>query len=130
MEGLKASTTYKFRIKAFGFSGSKPLYSTYTYINGRTTPMAVTGVCIGGTAKDALRVNWNKVSGASGYIIEKYENGNWNRVARIADGNTKTYRVEKLKKNTAYVFRIRAFDFDGNTPLYSDSKYVNGSTNR
>ncbi len=130
VEGLKASTTYKFRIKAFGFSGSTPLYSTYTYINGRTNPMAVTGVCIGGTAKDALRVNWNKVSGASGYIIEKYENGNWNRVARIADGNTKTYRVEKLKKNTAYVFRIRAFDFDGNTPLYSDSKYVNGSTNR
>ena len=130
VEGLKASTTYKFRIKAFGFSGSTPLYSTYTYVNGRTTPMAVTGVCIGGTAKDALRVNWNKVSGASGYIIEKYENGNWNRVARIADGNTKTYRVEKLKKNTAYVFRIRAFDFDGNTPLYSDSKYVNGSTNR
>ena len=130
VEGLKASTTYKFRIKAFGFSGSTPLYSTYTYINGRTNPMAVTGACIGGTAKDALRVNWNKVSGASGYIIEKYENGNWNRVARIADGNTKTYRVEKLKKNTAYVFRIRAFDFDGNTPLYSDSKYVNGSTNR
>ena len=130
VEGLKASTTYKFRIKAFGFSGSTPLYSTYTYINGRTNPMAVTGVCIGGTAKDALRVNWNKVSGASGYIIEKYENGNWNRVARIADGNAKTYRVEKLKKNTAYVFRIRAFDFDGNTPLYSDSKYVNGSTNR
>ena len=128
VEGLKASTTYKFRIEAFSFSGKTPLYSTYAYINGRTNPAVATGVCIGGTAKDALRVNWNKVNGASGYIIEKYDNGNWIRVARIADANTQTYRVEKLKSNTAYVFRVRSFDFDGSTPLYSGSQYVTGST--
>ena len=128
VEGLKASTTYKFRIEAFSFNGKTPLYSTYAYINGRTNPAVAAGVCIGGTAKDALRVNWNKVNGASGYIIEKYDNGNWIRVARIADANTQTYRVEKLKSNTAYVFRVRSFDFDGSTPLYSGSQYVTGST--
>ena len=127
---MESSRQYNFRVCGYTTDDGDEVYGSYAYVSGITNPKSVTGVKIGGTAKDALRVNWNKVSGASGYIIEKYENGNWNRVARIADGNTKTYRVEKLKKNTAYVFRIRAFDFDGNTPLYSDSKYVNGSTNR
>ncbi len=130
VENLQASTTYKFRVQSFGFDGSTPLYSSYQYINGTTLPTAVTGLKIGGTAKDALRLNWNKNVGASGYIIEQYINGKWTRIARIGTNSTVTYRVEKLNASTTYRFRVRAFGFDGSTPLYSSYQYVNGTTNK
>lgn len=91
---------------------------------------AVTGLKIGGTAKSALRLNWNKNSSASGYIIEQYKNGSWTRIARIGNNNTVTYRVEKLSAGATYQFRVRAFGLNGTTPFYSSYQYVNGTTNR
>ena len=67
----------------------------------------MSGVVIGGHAKDALRVNWNRNTSASGYILEQYSNGSWNRIARIEGNATTTYRVEKLKADTTYQFRIK-----------------------
>ena len=128
VENLWVSTTYKFRIRSFGFDGNTPLYSAYTYINGKTNPSSMTGVKIGGTAKDALRLNWNKNGSAQGYIIEQYKGGKWTRIARIGSNSTTTYRVEKLSSHTTYKFRIQAFNFDGNTPLYGNWSYVNGTT--
>ena len=128
--GLQASTKYQFRIQAFGFDGSTPLYSGWQYINGTTLPTAVTGLKIGGTARDALRLNWNKNSKASGYIIEQNKNGKWTRIARIGNNSTLTFRVEKLQASTTYQFRVQAFGFDGSTPLYSGWQYINGKTNK
>lgn len=127
--GLKSSTTYQFRMRAFGFDGSTVLYGTYQNVSGRTAPANVTGVVIGGRAGDALRINWNKNESVSGYIIEQYQNGSWVRVARIADKNTATYRIAGLSSSTTYQFRIRAFDFDGNTALYGGYTTVSGKTN-
>ncbi len=128
VEGLSASTTYQFRMKSFALSGSTALYSGYTYVNGKTNPSAVTGLKIGGTAKDALRLNWTKNSGASGYIIEQYKNGAWVRIARIANNSTETYRVEGLRAATTYKFRVQAFAFDGSTALYSGYQTISGTT--
>ena len=128
VEKLSAGRTYQFRIRGFGFQGSTPVYGNFTYVNGTTIPAKVSGLCIGGTAADAIRLNWNKNTNASGYVIEELQNGAWVRVARIADKNTQTYRVEGLQSQKSYVFRICAFGFDGGTPLYSDYQMVSGST--
>ena len=128
VEKLSAGRTYQFRIRGFGFQGSTPVYGNFTYVNGTTIPAKVSGLCIGGTAADAIRLNWNKNTNASGYIIEKFQNGEWIRVARIADKNTQTYRVEGLQSKTSYVFRICAFGFDGGTALYSDYQMIDGNT--
>lgn len=128
VENLSPSTKYEFRVKAFGFDDGTPIYSDYVNVTGKTKSSMVTGVKIGGTAKDALRINWNKNTSASGYIIEQKKAGNWTRIARIAENGTTTYRVEKLNANTKYEFRIQAFGFDENTPLYSEWAAVSGKT--
>lgn len=128
VEKLSASTTYKFRVQAFGFEGNTALYGNYAYINGKTNPATVTGVRIAGTAKDALRVNWNKDSKASGYIVQQYKNGTWVRIARIGDNNTTTCRVSGLKSGSTYIFRVQAFSFDGNTPIYGGFAMIPGTT--
>lgn len=128
VEKLSASTTYKFRVQAFGFDGKTALYGNYAYINGKTSPATVTGIRIGGTAKDTLRVNWNKDSKASGYIVQQYKNGTWVRIARIGNNNTTTYRVSGLKSGSTYIFRVQAFGYDGKTAIYGGFAMIPGTT--
>ena len=127
--GLKASSVYKFRVRAYKMSGSTALYGNYSAtVTARTNPSVMTGVKIGGKAKDALRVNWTKNSSAQGYIVEMYKGGKWVRVAKITNGNTTTFRKAGLAKNTAYKFRVRAYHMSGKTALYGNYGSVSGKT--
>ena len=127
--GLKASTVYKFRVRAYKMSGSTALYGNYSAtVTARTNPSIVKGVKIGGKAKDALRVNWAKNASAQGYIVEMYKGGKWVRVAKITNGNTTTFRKAGLAKNTAYKFRVCAYYMSGKTALYGNYGSVSGKT--
>ena len=127
--GLKASTVYKFRVRAYKMSGSTALYGNYSAtVTARTNPSIMKGVKIGGKAKDALRVNWTKNTSAQGYIVEMYKGGKWVRVAKITNGNTTTFRKAGLAKNTTYKFRVRAYHMSGKTALYGNYGSVSGKT--
>ncbi len=127
--GLKASTVYKFRVRAYKMSGSTALYGNYSAtVTARTNPSVVKGVKIGGKAKDALRVNWTKNTSAQGYIVEMYKGGKWVRVAKITNGNTTTFRKFGLAKNTTYKFRVKAYHMSGKTALYGNYGSVSGKT--
>ncbi len=127
--GLKASTVYKFRVRAYKMIGSVAAYSDYTAtITARTNPSIMKGVKIAGKAKDALRVNWTKNTSAQGYIVEMYKGGKWVRVAKITNSNTTTFRKAGLAKNTAYKFRVRAYHMSGKTALYGNYGNVSGRT--
>ena len=127
--GLKASTVYKFRVRAYKMSGSTALYGNYSAtVTARTNPSVVKGVKIGGKAKDALRVNWTKNTSVQGYIVEMYKGGKWVRVAKITNGNTTTFRKAGLAKNTTYKFRVCAYYMSGKTALYGNYGSVSGKT--
>ena len=127
--GLKASSVYKFRVRAYKMSGSTALYGNYSAtVTARTNPSIVKGVKISGKAKDALRVNWTKNASAQGYIVEMYKGGKWVRVAKITNGNTTTFRKAGLAKNTAYKFRVCAYYMSGKTALYGNYGSVSGKT--
>ncbi len=127
--GLKASTVYKFRVRAYKMSGKTALYGNYSAtVTARTNPSIVKGVKIGGKAKDALRVNWAKNASAQGYIVEMYKGGKWVRVAKITNGNTTTFRKAGPAKNTAYKFRVCAYHMSGKTALYGNYGSVSGKT--
>ena len=127
--GLKASSIYKFRVRAYKMSGKTALYGNYSAtVTARTNPSIVKGVKIGGKAKDALRVNWTKNASAQGYIVEMYKGRKWVRVAKITNGNTTTFRKAGLAKNTTYKFRVCAYYMSGKTALYGNYGSVSGKT--
>ena len=127
--GLKASTVYKLRVRAYKMSGTAAYYGNYSAeVTARTNPSVMTGVKIGGTAKDALRINWSKNTSAQGYIVEMAQNGKWVRVAKITDNSTTTFRKAGLAKNTSYRFRVCAYHMSGGTPLYGTYVSVSGKT--
>ena len=127
--GLKASSVYKFRVRAYKMGGKTALYGNYSAtVTARTNPSIVKGVKIAGKAKDALRVNWTKNASAQGYIVEMYKGGKWVRVAKIANNSTTTFRKAGLAKNTAYKFRVKAYYMSGKTALYGNYGSVSGKT--
>ncbi len=127
--GLKASTVYKFRVRAYKMSDSTALYGNFSAtVTARTNPSVMKGVKIAGKAKDALRVNWTKNSSAQGYIVEMYKGGKWVRVAKITNNSTTTFRKAGLAKNTTYKFRVRAYHMSGKTALYGNYGSVSGKT--
>ncbi len=128
--GLDASTTYKFRIRAYKMTGdSSAVYSDYANVTGTTVPSTVSGLVIGGKASDALRLNWTKNTSADGYIIEKYDGSQWVRITKITNNATTTYRVAGLTAGTSYKFSIRAYNMVGSVALYSGYSNVTGTTN-
>ncbi len=129
--GLKASTVYKFRVKAYKMSGSMALYGNYSAtVTARTNPSVIKGAKLGGRAADALRINWSKNASADGYIVEMYKGGKWVRVAKITNNSTTTFKKSGLKAGAVYKFRVRAYKMSGSTALYGNySATVTARTN-
>ena len=59
----------------------------------------------------AVRINWSKVSNASGYRIYRYNSstGKWVSVATVSSGATLTYKQTGLTAGTVYKYKVRAY---------------------
>ncbi len=129
--GLKASTVYKFRVRAYKMEGKTAVYSEYSAtVAASTNPSVMTGAKLGGRAADALRINWSKNASADGYIVEMYQGNKWVRVAKITNNSTTTFRKAGLSASSVYKFRVRAYKMSGSTALYGNySATVTARTN-
>ena len=60
---------------------------------------------------NAVRINWNKLSGVTGYKIFRYDDAKkkWVAVKAIYDPNTTNYKISGLKSGKVYKFRVKAF---------------------
>ena len=117
--GLKASTTFKFRLRAYKTIGNVKEYSAFTYLNVNTRPYTTTGFKMKSATKNAITLQWNKNISASGYCIEKWDGSKWVQIQRYTSNANVTYTATGLKANTAYKFRIRAYKTIGNVNEYS-----------
>ena len=117
--GLKASTTFKFRLRAYKNFGSAKEYSAFTYLNVNTRPYTTTGFKMKSATKNAITLQWNKNISASGYCIEKWDGSKWVQIQRYTSNANVTYTATGLKANTAYKLRIRAYKTIGNVNEYS-----------
>ena len=117
--GLKASKTFKFRLRAYKNFGSAKEYSAFTYLNVNTRPYTTTGFKMKSATKNAITLQWNKNISASGYCIEKWNGSKWVQIKRYTSNANVTYTATGLKANTAYKFRIRAYKTIGNVNEYS-----------
>ncbi|MCD7741625.1 MAG: fibronectin type III domain-containing protein [Ruminococcus sp.] len=78
---------------------------------------------------NAIRLNWNKVSGASGYRIYKYDSSakKWVKVKTVKSGSTTTARITGLSAGSKYRFKVKAYKhYNGKTywSKASSAKYA------
>ena len=120
IKSLKASTTYKYRIRAYKTIGKATQYSTYTTtLSVNTNPTNMSGFKAKSTAKTSVTLQWNKNTSATGYEIQKWNGKKWVSAVKVTKNSTVTSTVKSLKANTSYKFRIRAYKTIGKTTQYS-----------
>ena len=121
---LKGNSTYSLRIRAF----ARTAYSDYTRLAVKTKLANVAGLKAQGVTATAVKLDWARNAGATGYIIEQYKGGKWTQLAVTKNNTTLTFTVKGLAECTPYSFRVKAYKNDGGKTNYSDYVTVKAST--
>lgn len=95
--------TYTYTVKAFSgktFSGYDKTGISQKFI---ATPK-LTKILNG---SKGIQINWNKVSGADGYIVYKKTANGWTRVATVT---SLSYIDKNVKAGSTYTYTVKAYD--------------------
>ena len=106
IKGLKPGAHY-FTVRAYmktsnGIIWSK-LAKTVKVVVSDPQKVVITSAS---SSEKAVKLNWQKVSGATGYRVYIYKNSKWTAVKTTT---ANTYTVTSLKPNREYSFRVRAY---------------------
>ena len=102
----KAGTTYKYTVKAY-YGSYVSAYNTSGVAVRRLTTPTLKSVT---SAKAGVTFNWNKVTGATGYIVyRKTGNGGWVKLATVSGNSKITYLDKTAKKGKTYTYTVRAY---------------------
>ena len=128
VNGLKADTTYTFRIRPFIFGDCEILYGNYTRLAAKTRIANVAKFTGSAVSQTAVKLDWSRNDKATGYVIEQYKGGKWTALATTKNNTTLTFTVKGLAKGTAYSFRIKSFRKTGSTTDFSEYTAIKAAT--
>lgn len=116
---LKEGYSYRFVVRAYKTEGGKTIYganSTSAFL--RMSISKPTSLTITKLSSRKVRLSWNKVKNASGYIIYMQTgNGSYKKVGTVK--NT-TFTKWSLKKGKTYRFKIKAYKTIDKKTYYSN----------
>ena len=119
IKGLKASLTYKFRMRAYKTFGSVTEYSDAVYLNVTTNPNTPTGMkCVAKTSSE-IKLQWDKNTSADGYMIDVYDGTKWKPIKTFISNANTSFDIKGLKASLTYKFRMRAYKTFGSVTEYS-----------
>jgi hypothetical protein len=101
-------------------------YKKTNYTAAKTVPTVVTKSNFG-CGTNAVRINWKKVSGVSGYRIFRYDESTkkWKFIGKVENNTTFTYKDTKnLKAGTVYKYKVQAYAKGNGTCAYGKSGAV------
>jgi hypothetical protein len=119
--GLSASTSYQYRVASFNGAGNSSFSNTASATTSAAPPaLPAAPSALTATAVSSTRINlaWvDNSSNESGFKIERCKNPNCTNFAQIAQvgANVTTFADITVTKNTAYNYRVRAFNAGGNS---------------
>ena len=110
VSGLNAGTSYKFAIKAYKtINGKEYASKTYPTVTANTY-LPVVKKFKASPYINSVKLTWDKVSGAQGYVVYWYDasKSSFVRVTKTAT-NVNTYTVGNLAEGTSHKFAVRAY---------------------
>ncbi|MDO5346352.1 MAG: leucine-rich repeat protein [Lachnospiraceae bacterium] len=130
------------KLKITGYTGS----TAYNYAVKNKIPFKSKGFVTpvmkkAESAKDGIKVSWNKVSGAKSYRVYRKNGNGWTIIGDVKSGNTTSYTDKKAKAGTLYTYKVRVCsngkpvsDYSANSvtgvrmtaPVLSEAKNVTG----
>ena len=130
VNGLKADTTYTFRVRAYKTAAGNTIYSEYARLAAKTRIANVGTFKGSAVSASAIKLDWSKNDKATGYVIEQYKGGKWTVLATTKNNTTLTFTVKGLAKGTTYSFRIKAFRKTGSTTEFSEYSSLKAATRK
>ena len=121
--GLKAGTTYTYRVQSFTVKDGKKYSKDYcgaTDVTTKPSPVSRFKAAVSG---NKLILSWNRVKSASGYQLQMYRNGKWQVIKNYSSDRRTSQTVKGLKAGT-YKFRIRTFVTADGKRIYSGYKTI------
>lgn len=106
---------YRISLKVGGNKRTGYVKKTYVTII-RKPVLAVSSV-----SSNKIKLTWNKISGASGYEIQRYNSSRkeYTTIKTIKNGSTVSYTNSGLSKKTTYKYRIRSYKTVRGKKIYS-----------
>lgn len=123
-EDVTSGKTYQYKVRCYWTIGGTNYYGNYSSVISVTTPPAkVTEVDTETRSSTYLTLSWEKVSGASGYRIYKYNTSSkaYEKVTTISKGSTVSYKITGLTAATEYQFKVRAYKKTDTGTLWGSS---------
>lgn len=123
IKGRKSGTKYNYVIRAYKKVGSNNIKSAYSTMIKTTTKPGTPKIKVTAGTKSAT-ISWNKVSGASGYVVymSTKKNGGYKRIATLGSETLK-YKKLYLTKGKIYYFKVKAFT-KNSTEIYGAESLV------
>lgn len=119
VSGLKSHTEYEFKVRAANSSVNGDFSDS---VRERTKLGKVSKIKSKNIKSTSVRVYWSKVSGADTYLLYRYSDGKWKRIAKTKDT---AYNVKSLSPNKTYYFKVKAYSSKtGETGDYSPNVKV------
>ena len=107
---VQPGITYTYKIRAYSMVNGTAKYSDYTAEAAAKTVLATPSVSVKVSSGLYNTVNWNKISGAAGYVVyRKTSSGKWTKLANIKKASTTSYKDTKIKSATIYEYTVRAY---------------------
>lgn len=87
-------------------------------------------VKMSGSSNTALKISWDKCSGAQGYVVYRRESvkNAYTRIKKINNANTTTYLDKNLTSSKPYQYAVRAYRKENGKYVYSKYTQVIGAT--
>lgn len=80
-------------------------------------PSKVENLRIDSRNEKSLKLTWDEVFGATGYIVYQYVNDGWEK---IESTNNNSITVKNLDSSNVYQFKVRAYTESGNKKCYGE----------
>lgn len=121
VKNLKAGGTYYFTVRAYAKTKNGTIWGNLAKTQKITMTDPKKVVITSADAGEAtVALKWKKVAGATGYRVYLYKNKKW---TTLKTTKSLTYTVKKLKANTSYSFKVRAYKkVNGKTSWYPVSE--------
>ena len=115
---LKGATEYRFKVKSYKKVDDVVTWGTASAeFKESTNPLKVRNVKLSKKSAN-VTIKWDKVAGATGYQLYRYNSGKkkYEKIATIRNNKTFSYKDKNLKKGKQYTYKIRAYkSYDGTT---------------
>lgn len=131
--GLTPNKSYSYRVTAYYKSNGNVINSSYAKTVSYTTLLKATDKFTGTATKNTVTLKWNKVSGATGYYVYRYDtkSKSYKTLITLNSENSLSVRATGLSSNTKYTYKVMAFKKTNSGTLKGDvSKALSVTTKK